>query len=89
MKWVIISHGNIISTYHDIEREIEGKMCMAIQFCLRCKNTGIILEKRPSEYPGSYDYYPVPCPYCEKGKTIAREREKKSRREKNPPLSHL
>ncbi len=59
---------------------------MAMQFCFKCKNTGIILEKRPSEYPGSYDYYPVPCPYCERGKIIAREREKKGKNDNNNPL---
>ena len=35
-----------------------------MKFCLKCKNTGRVLEKRLSEYVNSYDYYPVPCPDC-------------------------
>ena len=39
-----------------------------MKFCLRCKGTGRILEQRLSDYVNSYDYYPVPCPDCQKSK---------------------
>ena len=37
-----------------------------MKFCLKCKGTGRILERRLSEYVNSYDYYPVSCPDCHK-----------------------
>ena len=39
-----------------------------MKFCLKCKGTGRILEQRQSDYANSYDYYPVPCPDCQKVK---------------------
>ena len=36
-----------------------------MKFCLKCKNTGRILEQRLSEYVNSFDYYPAPCPDCQ------------------------
>lgn len=36
-----------------------------MKFCLKCKNTGRILEQRLSDYVNSFDYYPVPCPDCQ------------------------
>lgn len=36
-----------------------------MKFCLKCKGTGKILEKRLSDYINSFDYYPIPCPHCQ------------------------
>lgn len=40
-----------------------------MKFCLKCKNTGRILEKRLSDYVNSFDYYPVPCLDCQADQT--------------------
>jgi len=36
-----------------------------MKFCIKCKGTGKILEKRLSDYINSFDYYPVSCPNCQ------------------------
>ncbi|WP_308255507.1 hypothetical protein [Geminocystis sp. GBBB08] len=36
-----------------------------MKFCIKCKGTGKILEKRASDYLNSFDYYPVSCPHCQ------------------------
>lgn len=46
-----------------------------MKFCLKCKNTGRILEQRLSEYINSFDYYPVPCPDCQGEKNYKNNRE--------------
>lgn len=46
-----------------------------MKFCTKCKSTGIILEKRLSDYVNSYDYYPVPCPHCQQEATPVNSRK--------------
>lgn len=50
---------------------------MKLKFCLKCKNTGRILEQRLSEYINSFDYYPIPCPDCQ-GRNITDSRKELS-----------
>lgn len=40
-------------------------MSKAMKFCIKCKGTGKILEKRLSDYINSFDYYLAPCPNCQ------------------------
>lgn len=36
-----------------------------MKFCIKCKGSGKILEKKLSDYINSFDYYPAVCPECE------------------------
>ncbi|MBE9221890.1 hypothetical protein IQ215_04190 [Cyanobacterium stanieri LEGE 03274] len=36
-----------------------------MRFCLKCKGSGKVLERRLSDYINSFDYYPIACPDCE------------------------
>ncbi len=37
-----------------------------MKICFKCNGSGKILIKQDSLYTGSFDYYPHPCPHCEK-----------------------
>lgn len=37
-----------------------------MKICFKCNGSGKVLIKQDSLYAGSFDYYPHPCPHCEK-----------------------
>ncbi|MGI0483194.1 hypothetical protein ACN4EE_20740 [Geminocystis sp. CENA526] len=46
-----------------------------MKFCVKCKGSGKILERRLSDYINSYDYYPVTCPHCQTQETSVNSRK--------------